>query len=96
MNAERISAHWKRLPHPLRWIMAACVGGTLVVVGLLLLVLPGPGIPILILGLLVLATEFAWAEMLLRRVRQHGAGAGRMAREAARRVSRRRAPTIET
>ncbi len=62
-------ANWKRLPHPLRWLVAATVGGTLVVVGLVLMVLPGPGIPILILGLLILATEFAWAESLLRRTR---------------------------
>ena len=37
-----------------------------------LLVLPGPGIALLIAGLVILATEFAWAESLLRRVKQHG------------------------
>jgi len=36
----------------------------------LLMVLPGPGIPLLIAGLLVLATEFAWAEAILHRVRR--------------------------
>ena len=95
MNAERITAKWKRLPHPIRWIVAACVGGSLVVVGLILLVLPGPGIPILLLGLLVLATEFAWAEVILHRVKQHGAQAGRMAKDAAQRVRRRKTPTID-
>ena len=112
MNAERFTSQWKRLPHPIRWIVAACVGGTLVVLGLIFMVLPGPGIPILllglvfmvlpgpgipilILGLLVLATEFAWAEVLLRRVKTHGANAGRMARDAARRVRGRKAPTID-
>lgn len=69
MNRAALVANWKRLPHPLRWLVAATVGGTLVVVGLVLMVLPGPGIPILLLGLLILATEFAWAESLLRRTR---------------------------
>jgi hypothetical protein len=66
---------WTRLPHPIRWLAVAGVGGTLVVVGLALLVLPGPGIPLLALGLLILATEFAWAERTLHRVRRHSSAA---------------------
>lgn len=94
MNTERLTGQWKRLPHPLRWIMAASVGGTLVVVGLVLLVLPGPGIPILLLGLLVLATEFAWAEATLHRVKKHGQSAGRLARDAARKARGAKPPTM--
>lgn len=41
------------------------VGIVLVVGGLAMLVLPGPGILVVIAGLAVLATEFAWAEHLL-------------------------------
>lgn len=62
-------ARWKKLPHPVRWIAAACVGGSLVVVGLIFLVLPGPGIPLVILGLVILASEFAWAQAVLHRAR---------------------------
>ncbi|MFM6841974.1 MAG: PGPGW domain-containing protein, partial [Candidatus Planktophila sp.] len=63
---------WKRLPHPLRWVIAATVGGTLVVLGLTGLVLPViPGIPLLIAGFALLATEFAWAEVLLNRTKHH-------------------------
>lgn len=61
---------WRRLPHPLRWLGVAIVGGCLVLTGLAFLVLPGPGIPLIALGLVVLATEFAWAEVLLRKVRR--------------------------
>jgi uncharacterized protein (TIGR02611 family) len=43
------------------------VGGTVVLFGALLLVLPGPGIPIVIAGLAILAIEFAWARRWLRR-----------------------------
>jgi uncharacterized protein (TIGR02611 family) len=41
------------------------VGGLIVVLGLALVPLPGPGWLIVFLGLGILATEFAWAERLL-------------------------------
>lgn len=46
-------------------------GGTLLIIGILFLVLPGPGLPIIILGLIVLATEFVWAERLLHHTKNH-------------------------
>jgi uncharacterized protein (TIGR02611 family) len=45
------------------------VGGLIVLAGLAMLVLPGPGWLVIILGVAVLATEFAWAERLLARVK---------------------------
>ena len=62
---------FRSLPHPLRWLTAATVGATLVIVGIVLLVLPGPGIPLIIAGLAILATEFAWAEVVLNRTKDH-------------------------
>lgn len=62
-------APWRRLPHPLRWLTVAIIGGTFVLVGIALLVLPGPGIAFIIVGLAILATEFVWAEALLHRVK---------------------------
>ena len=65
-----VKNNWRRLPHPLRWVIVATVGGTLVGLGLLGLVLPViPGIPLLIAGFALLATEFAWAEVLLNRTK---------------------------
>ena len=47
------------------------VGGFAAVVGgLALMVLPGPGIPVLVVGLGLLSLEFDWAERLLRYVLQ--------------------------
>ena len=69
MKFESISRNWKRLPHPLRWFASAVVGLTLVVLGIVFLVLPGPGIPLIIAGLALLATEFAWAEILLNKTK---------------------------
>ena len=40
-------------------------GGFLVAVGVVFLVLPGPGTPVILAGLALLATEFTWAERLL-------------------------------
>ena len=56
------------------------VGGTVVLFGLLLLVLPGPGMVLVFLGLTLLATEFVWARLWLRRARVASRRAGRRAR----------------
>ena len=67
-----VKKNWKRLPHPFRWVIAASVGGTLVVLGLTGLVLPViPGVPLLIAGFALLASEFTWAEVLLNRTKRH-------------------------
>lgn len=54
-----------------RRIAVAVVGGTLLLFGVLMLVLPGPGMLAIAAGLGVLALEFAWARRLLRRARLH-------------------------
>ena len=51
-------------------IAVLVVGMALVVGGLAMLVLPGPGILVVIAGLAVLATEFAWAEHLLDKAKE--------------------------
>jgi len=73
---DRVKSNWGSLPRPVRWAGVASVGGGLVVVGLIFLVLPGPGIPLIALGLVILATEFVWAEVMLARVRRHASTVG--------------------
>lgn len=46
-------------------IAITIVGIVLVLGGLVLMVLPGPGIVLLIAGLAVLATEYVWAQRML-------------------------------
>lgn len=46
------------------------LGVALVVSGVAMLVLPGPGLLVVALGLLVLASEFRWARRLKQRVQQ--------------------------
>jgi drug/metabolite transporter (DMT)-like permease len=69
---QRLQTAWGHLPHPIRWVAVAVVGSLLVVVGIALLVLPGPGIPLIIVGLAVLGAEFAWARRTLDRVKSGG------------------------
>jgi len=45
----------------IRQVVVGFAGGTLVVLGLILIPLPGPGIPVVIAGIALLATEFVWA-----------------------------------
>jgi uncharacterized protein (TIGR02611 family) len=61
------------LPPMVRRILILLIGSTVVVVGILLLVLPGPGILVIVVGLAILATEFAWAEALLAAARERAA-----------------------
>ena len=58
----------KNLPGVKRWF-TAIAGGTVVLVGVALLVLPGPGLLVIALGLALLATEFEWAKGLLKKAR---------------------------
>jgi uncharacterized protein (TIGR02611 family) len=46
----------------------AVLGFVVLTAGVVMLVTPGPGIPVLILGLAMLALEFAWAERWLDRI----------------------------
>ena len=46
----------------------ALAGFLVCTAGVVMLVTPGPGIPVIILGLAMLALEFAWAERWLERV----------------------------
>ncbi len=51
----------------LRKMIVAVIGSTVVLFGLALVVLPGPAVVVVPLGLAILATEFAWARRLVKR-----------------------------
>jgi hypothetical protein len=55
--------------HSLRKFAIAVLGGSVVLVGIAMLVLPGPAILVIPLGLAILATEFLWARRWLKRAR---------------------------
>ncbi len=57
------------LPAPLRKLIIAVIGLTILVLGIAMVVLPGPAVIVIPIGLGVLATEFAWARRAVRRAR---------------------------
>jgi uncharacterized protein (TIGR02611 family) len=44
-----------------RKVLVGVAGGAIVLLGVLLIPLPGPGIPVVIAGIALLSTEFVWA-----------------------------------
>ena len=53
-----------------RKLVVAVIGSTVLVVGLILLVTPGPAFVVIPIGLGILATEFVWARSLLKKVKE--------------------------
>ena len=51
-------------------IVVAVIGGTVTIIGIALIVLPGPAFIVIPIGLSILATEFLWAKRWLRKARQ--------------------------
>jgi len=73
-----------------RRVVVAVVGGTVVAIGIAMLVLPGPAFVVIPVGLAILGLEFAWARHWLHRLRDAATDAkdrftrnGRARREAA-------------
>ncbi len=73
--------------------LVAVAGGALIAGGVAMLVLPGPGLLVIIAGLAVLAREFVWAERALHAAKRKAtAGAQRVKRGARRAVVAAEAP----
>lgn len=50
-----------------RKVIIGVIGFTVLLLGAVMVVLPGPAVIIIPIGLAILATEFAWARRILRR-----------------------------
>jgi len=80
---EALGRLWQRAPRRLRQTIVLLLGATVVLLGLALIVLPGPfTLPLLILGFAILGTEFAWAARALERTKAGMAAGSRAARRA--------------
>lgn len=51
-------------------IAIAIVGGTMVLLGIIMMVTPGPGLLGIAVGLGILGAEFTWARLWLKRLRK--------------------------
>ena len=59
--------------HPLIGrMLVAVIGTTILLIGLLLIFLPGPGLIVILIGLAVLGSEFVWARRIIQRARTLG------------------------
>ena len=52
-----------------RRIVVAVIGGSILAIGIAMIVLPGPAIVVIPIGLGVLGLEFAWARYWLRKLK---------------------------
>jgi hypothetical protein len=82
---SRLWAAFKAVAAPLRKLIIALIGGTVLLIGIALSALPGPAFIVIPIGLAILATEFAWAKRAVARARGMVAKArGRKAEAATR------------
>ena len=61
---ERIKKFLEKLPHPVRFAITMVVGVILLILGLIMMVTPGPGLLFIFFGLSILALELEWAREL--------------------------------
>jgi uncharacterized protein (TIGR02611 family) len=65
----------------LRRAVVAVIGFTVLLIGLAMVILPGPAVIVIPLGLAILATEFVWARRLLEKARSKIARKGARKKE---------------
>ena len=62
---------WRGVPTPVRKLIVMVIGFTLIAIGGVLVILPGPfTLPFVIGGLFILAIEFTWARSLLTKAQE--------------------------
>lgn len=72
MSPERPPGLAMRAFRHARRLIVLVIGGTVVGIGIAMIVLPGPAFIVIPVGLGILATEFVWAQRLLHRLRERG------------------------
>ncbi len=74
---DRFRRTWALTYRTARRVAITVIGATVVLFGVAMLVLPGPGILTIIAGLAILSAEFAFARRWLQRLREGARGAVR-------------------
>lgn len=73
--SANMSVFWHTTYTTVRRLVVAVLGITVVLLGVVMFITPGPAIVVIPLGLAILATEFVWARRLLRRVKSQARAA---------------------
>ncbi len=72
---KRLSSVWNLENIKLvKRVIVSVIGATVLLIGIALLVLPGPAFIVIPVGLAILATEYAWARRWLKRSRRIASG----------------------
>lgn len=61
---DKVKNFLAKLPHPVRWALTMLLGFVLLLLGLVMMVTPGPGLLFIFFGLTILALELEWAREL--------------------------------
>jgi len=70
-RVKRLSGIWSTENTKIvRRVIISVVGATVLLIGVALLVLPGPAFIVIPIGLAILASEYAWARRWLKKVRR--------------------------
>jgi uncharacterized protein (TIGR02611 family) len=64
-----IDSHFSTAVRQAKRLIVIVVGFTVLVIGMAMIVLPGPAILVIPLGLTILATELVWARNMLKKLR---------------------------
>jgi tellurite resistance protein TerC len=70
LSRARAALKLQGLAPPVRRLVVGVVGGTVLLIGVALIFLPGPAFVVIPVGLAILATEFAWAQRYVRKGRE--------------------------
>jgi uncharacterized protein (TIGR02611 family) len=69
--AKFLSLQWLPDIRWLRRVIVGVIGFTVLLIGVAMVVLPGPAIVVIPLGLAILATEFVWARRVLKKAKSY-------------------------
>jgi len=61
---DKLKKFLSKLPHPVRFAVTMTIGFILLLLGLIMMVTPGPGLLFIFFGLTILALELEWAREL--------------------------------
>ncbi len=69
INRIKRALRLQDVPPLVRRVIVGVIGGTVLLIGIALVILPGPAFLVIPLGLAILATEFVWAKRWLQKAR---------------------------
>jgi len=69
--AKFLSLQWLPDIRWLRRVIVAVIGFTVLLIGIAMVVLPGPAIVVIPLGLAILGTEFVWARRVMKKAKSY-------------------------